>query len=449
MKIIKIISVLLTLLFIVACSSKKPKNVIIMISDGAGYNHILASDYYQYGKTGKQVYQTFPIKLAMATYSINAEGYDSNLAWTDSLYIDGKWTDSAASATALSTGVMTKNGYLGVDENKDDLLHFSEFIHAKSKKIGTVTTVVACHGTPAGFTIHSPFRKNYPEIFQSMILDSKLSVMFGAGLDESINLPEHKKYYYVGNKDFWKQVEAGNTDFDLDGDQLVDKTLADIDGDMEPDSWQVIRNREEFLNISKENAPKRLLGIFNSRANAQYDRKGNKHLAPFEVPLRENIPSLSEMSSAAIDILDNDKGFWLLIEGGAVDKASHANWKGRTIEEQIDFNLAVERVVEWIESNSSWDETLLIITADHETGHISGQANMFNEIVADIQTSPAGIMPEFYFLSSEHTNSLVPFFAKGVGADSFMERANKLDKVRGKYLHSTDVAKSLFDLFQD
>jgi alkaline phosphatase len=449
MKITKLISIFLVFLFIVACSSKKPKNVIIMISDGAGFNHILATDYYQYGQSGKQVYQNFPVKLAMATYSLDAEGYDSDLAWNDSLYIDSKWTDSAASASALSTGYKTINGYLGVNAQKEKLEHFSEFIHGKGKKIGTVTTVVACHGTPAGFTIHSPFRKNYPDIFQSMILDSKLSVMFGAGLDESDNLPDHKKYYYVGNKAFWKQLEAGNTAYDLDGDWQVDKSVADIDGDGQPDPWQIIRNKDEFLNITKDNAPKRLLGIFKSRANAQYDRKGDKHLPPFQIPLRENIPSLSEMSSAALNILDNDQGFWLLIEGGAVDKASHANWKGRTIEEQIDFNHAVEKTVEWIENNSSWDETLLIVTADHETGHISGQANMLQEIVAPIKQSSAGLMPEFYFLSSEHTNSLVPFFAKGVGSDTFIERADKEDKVRGKYLHSTDVAKSLFDLFQD
>ncbi len=445
----RLVLFVIILVILVGCSAKEPKNVIIMISDGAGYNHFLATDYFQYGETGRQVYQSFPVNQFMSTYSLDAESYDSDLAWNDSLYIDSKWTDSAASATALSTGYKTKNGYLGVDADKNDLLHFSEFIKKKGKKLGTVTTVVACHGTPSGFTIHSPFRKDYPGIFRSMILDSELSVMMGAGLNDLDTMPDHKKYYYVGQKEFWQQILQEKTDFDIDNDGNTDKVVKDIDGDNRPDPWELIRERQDFQNITKNNAPKRLLGIFQNRANAQYDRKGDKDLPPFQVPLREEIPTLSEMTDAAINVLDNANGFWLLIEGGAIDKASHANWKGRTIEEQIEFNKAVESVVKWVEENSSWKETLLIITADHETGHISGQANMKNKIVADVINNGKGKMPEFYFLTSEHTNSLVPFFAKGPRAEMFISKANKIDPVHGKYLDSADVAKTLFEIYQD
>jgi alkaline phosphatase len=449
MKNVKLFFMALLLLVLVACQVAKPKNVIIMISDGAGYNHILATDYYQYGETGKQVYQSFPVNQFMSTYSLNAKGYDPELAWKDTLYIDSIWTDSAASATALSTGHKTKNGYLGMDAEKNNLLHFSEFIQSQGKKLGTVTTVVACHATPAGFTMHSPFRKDYPNIFKSMILDSKLSVMMGAGLNDSGTLPDHKKYYYVGQKEFWQQVEKEVTEFDTNNDGEADKSIADLDGDNIPDAWSLIRERQEFTNITKDNAPKRLLGIFQSRANAQYDRKGDKQAAPFQVPLREEIPTLEEMTNAAINILDNKNGFWLMIEGGAIDKAAHANWNGRVIEEEIDFNHAVESVVKWIETNSSWKETLLIVTADHETGHISGEANMKNKVVADVKNKGIGQVPEFYFLSSEHTNSLVPFFAKGVGAEKFSEKAINSDPVHGKFMDSTDLAKTLFELYQD
>ena len=282
-----------------------------------------------------------------------------------------------------------------------------------------------------------------------MILDSNLSVIMGAGLNDSDNMPDHKKYYYVGQKEFWEQVSQGNTEFDTDNDGINDKVVSDLDGDNVPDAWSLIRERKEFVNITKDNAPKRLLGIFQNRANAQYDRKDDKHLAPYQVPLREEIPTLSEMTEAAISVLDNKNGFWLLIEGGAIDKASHANWKGRTIEEQIDFNHAVESVVRWIEENSSWKETLLIVTADHETGHISGEANMKNKVVSDVKNKGKGEIPEFYFLTSEHTNSLVPFFAKGAGANRFKSKATLNDIVHGKYMDSTDLAKTLFEIYQD
>jgi len=449
MKHFKLLVLILILGIFVGCSTNKPKNIIIMISDGAGYNHILATDYYQYGESGKQIYQSFPVQHFMSTYSTNAEGYDPQLAWNDTLYIDSKWTDSAASATALSTGYKTKNGYLGLDPDKKKLQHFSEFIKSKGKKLGTVTTVVACHGTPTGFTIHSAFRKDYPGLFQSMILDSDLSVMMGAGLNDEDTMPDHKKYFYVGQKEFWQQVEQEARDFDLDNDGVKDKSVSDIDGDGLPDAWKVTRERQDFLNISKDNAPKRLLGIFQNRANAQYDRDGDKDAEPFEVPLREEIPTLSEMTNAAFNVLDNDQGFWLMIEAGAVDKASHAKWKGRTIEEQIEFNQAVESVVRWIEENSSWDETLLIVTADHETGHISGHSNMLKGPVVDVKNMGKGNMPEFFFLTSEHTNSLVPFYAKGVGASNFTSKASKDDPIHGKYMDSTDLAKTLFELYRD
>jgi len=449
MKNIKLIFMVIILGVLVGCSSKEPKNIIIMISDGAGYNHILATDYYQYGERGKQIYQSFPVQQFMSTYSIDAEGYNSDLAWNDTLYIDSKWTDSAASATALSTGNKTVNGYLGYDADKNELLHFSEYIHEKGKKLGTVTTVAACHATPAGFSSHSLFRKDYPAIFRSMIVDSKLSVMMGAGLNDNDSLPDHKKYYYVGQKEFWQQVLDGETEFDTDNDGVSDKVVTDINGDGVPDKWDIIRDRQDFVNLAKENTHKRVLGIFQNRANAQYDRKGDKDLAPYQVPLREEIPTLAEMTNSAMNILDNKKGFWLLVEGGAVDKACHAMWKGRTIEEQIDFNLAVESVVQWVEENSSWDETLLIITSDHETGHISGQPNMKNHVVADVKNMGKGEMPEFYFLTSEHTNSLVPFFAKGVGAEKFTSKAINTDPVHGKYMDSTDLGKTLFEIYQD
>ena len=94
---------------------------------------------------------------------------------------------------------------------------------------------------------------------------------------------------------------------------------------------------------------------------------------PFAAPLNRNVPTLATMSKAAINCLDNNpKGFYLMIEGGAVDWANHANQPDRMIEEQIDFVEAVEAVVAWIESHGGWDETLLILTADHECGLLWG-----------------------------------------------------------------------------
>ncbi len=79
------------------------------------------------------------------------------------------------------------------------------------------------------------------------------------------------------------------------------------------------------------------------------------------------------MTKAALNVLDDDpNGFFIMIEGGAVDWAAHANQSGRLIEEMNDFNKSIEAVIRWIDTNSNWNETLVIITADHETGHLTG-----------------------------------------------------------------------------
>ena len=85
------------------------------------------------------------------------------------------------------------------------------------------------------------------------------------------------------------------------------------------------------------------------------------------------MPTLTEMSLAALNVLDNDPdGLYLMIEGGAVDWAAHANQSGRMIEEAIEFERAVEAVLDWVQTNSNWGETLLIVTGDHETGYLTG-----------------------------------------------------------------------------
>ena len=106
-----------------------------------------------------------------------------------------------------------------------------------------------------------------------------------------------------------------------------------------------------------------------------------------------------------------------------------------------DFNRAVEAVCQWVESSSSWDETLLIVTADHETGYLTGKQNSY----ADIVNSGKGIMPKMYWHDNRfegyvyagmlwHTNQLVPFYAKGAGAEAVYEVADEKDPVRGHYL---------------
>ncbi|MBU0509089.1 alkaline phosphatase, partial [bacterium] len=163
------------------------------------------------------------------------------------------------------------------------------------------------------------------------------------------------------------------------------------------------------------------------------------------------VPTLAEMSRAALNVLrhadDMNNGIFLMIEGGAVDWANHANQMGRMIEEMNDFNAAVGAVIAWIESNSDWQETLLIVTGDHETGYLwgpgSGSPATWNPL---IDNGP-GALPGFRYYSNTHTNSLIPLFAKGVGSPWLIEFATGSDPVRGAYLDNTDIARVVFGYY--
>jgi len=150
------------------------------------------------------------------------------------------------------------------------------------------------------------------------------------------------------------------------------------------------------------------------------------------------------MAMAAFNVLDNDPdGFCVMIEGGAVDWAAHSNLSGRVIEEEIDFSCAVEAVIKWVETHSNWSETLLIVTGDHETGYLTGPGS--DPEWKPLVNNGQGKMPGMEWHSGSHTNSLIPLFARGAGADQFSQLIVQRDPVRGPYVDNTSVAKVVFE----
>ncbi|MBL7154682.1 MAG: alkaline phosphatase [Phycisphaerae bacterium] len=421
----------------------KVKNVILMISDGCGYNHVDAASIYQYGKTGAQPYEQFGVKLAMSTY-LHGQSYMPGLVWTDFNCISksGNYTDSAAAATAISTGVKTYKKAIGIGPKESPVKHIIELAEQRGKATGVVTSVQLSHATPAGFVAHNKSRDNYEQIAKEMIYQSALEVIMGCGHPEYDNdgKPAKKKEYkYVGGEDTWDDLKDGSV------------TGADADGDGGPDEWTVIHKPEDFRATIQGPAPKRVIGIPTKHLTLQQERSGDGKAEPFEVPYNGDVPTLAEMAGAALNVLDDDPdGFFLMIEGGAVDWASHDHQSGRVIEEEIEFNKAVEAVLKWVEKNSSWQETLVIVTGDHECGYLTGPKSgtfgnkpVWNPLV----NRGARKTPGMEWHSKKHTNALIPFYAKGPGSQLFRQQATNHDPVRGPYLDNTCIAKIIFSLF--
>lgn len=410
------------------------KNVIVMISDGMGYNQTLAASYYRFGAAGMQGYTRFPFQFAESTYSADGWGYDPALAWSDFSHVRTRYTDSAAAATAMAAGVKTYDAGIGVDTNGDPVGNVFESAEEIGKSTGVVTTVEFSHATPAGFVAHNVSRNNYDEIAQEMVLESKADVIMGAGNpwydDNGQPRSTPNTYKYVGGKATWDALAAGTVTSDADGDG-VNETAT------------LIQDRSEFQALASGPTPERVVGVPRAYTTTQQARSGDAMAAAYVVPRNDTVPSLTEMALAAINVLDNNpKGFALMVEGGAIDWAAHSNQPGRTIEEQIDFDKAVEAVVVWVEANSNWGETLLIVTGDHETGYLWGPGS--NPTWQPLVNNGAGVMPGMQFNSANHTNSLIRMYAKGDVGRLFRTMVAGVDPVRGKYVDNTSIANVVF-----
>lgn len=437
-------------------SIPNPKNVILFIGDGMGYNQVLAANYYQHGRSGVQVYEQDDWQsMAIATYpavvsltdadTVFAAGYNPRKAWSDALYLSDDATGSAEAATAMSTGKKTYSRSIGLGIYGDTLTHISHVAKTLGKSVGVVTSVQICHATPAGFAAHNKLRYNYGEITSYMLFNTQLDLIMGAGnpdFDDN-GLAVDGDTRYIGSRELWDQLKAndGRSKFLVDGDTLE---VLDANGDGQADPWTLIQDREDFLTLAEGTTPSRVLGIPKVATTLHYNRDGFENQLPDEQALNPSVPRLEELTRASLNVLGkNPKGFFVMIEGGAIDWAGHDNHLGRMIEEQIGFNQAVEAAVRWVEEHSSWDETLIVVTSDHETGYLTGPDHP-ESVNAPVKNVAKGEIPASKWNSTNHTNSLVPFYAKGKGSEIFQLFADETDPVRGPFIQNSEIPQALF-----
>ena len=464
-------------------SSTKAKNVIIMISDGTGYNTWLAGDYYEYGKTGKQAYERFPVQFGVSTFPLNGT-YDPVAAWASFNGVTGDSsnlgiTESDMAATAMATGLKTAGGVGwappaggGAAISQPNIL---EDAQALGKSTGVVTTKFFDDATPAGFTAHVNNRDLYWQIADQMIDVSKLDVIMGAGnpyfdasgkpavpttwTDGTTNYTTKKPAQYIGQREWNALVGGYAPDANHDGV---------LDAGAKP--WTLVQTRSDFRELAHGKTPARVFGLAQSGGKSLQEKRGTtaaEWLAnPYVVPFTKNVPTIAEMTEGALNVLDNNReGFVAMIEaGGAVDDACHDGFTGRVIEEYDQFNASMEVVLEWVEEHGGWDKNLLIVTSDHDTGYLwgagshPGTATVPGDpmIWRPVVNNGKGHMPGFSFFSSWdaskgifwHTNALVPLWANGAGASAFQSIAaseNTSDPVRGTYIDNTDIYQVVHD----
>lgn len=406
-----------------------------------GYNHSEAASLYASGRKNSQAYAGFPVRLAMSTYS-SPGSYNGKVTWSSFAQVLQGATDSAAAATAMASGHKTYSGAIGMVPGTDGSLRPVENLVERAEMLGkasgVVTSVPFAHATPAAFVVHNPLRKNFQTIANDLLRHSALEVLIGCGhpfYDQNgQQLNTARKFDPVGGSETWQALQNGELG-------------ADADGDGQADPWTLVEKRTDFQQLASGPTPQRLLGIPQVSRTLQQGRSGNPQTLPYAVPLLNTVPNLTELTRAALNVLDNDPdGFFLMIEGGAVDWASHDNQASRMLEEQLDFDRTVATVVRWVETYSSWEETLLIVTGDHETGCLTGPGSDPNW--QPLINRGRNQLPGMEWHHDYHTNSLIPLFAKGRGAEGLLRLVRGEDPVRGAYVDNTAVAKAVFAAFE-
>lgn len=262
----------------------------------------------------------------------------------------GSVTDSAAASTAMATGRKVENGVISqaIPGDGSDLLTLLEEQAAQGKRTGLVTTSYLTDATPAGLAAHEPARSNLEEIASDYLNQTRPNLLLGGG-GRGLTPQEALDAGYTAVTD-----RAGLKALDL--------------------------NALEFVS-----------GQF-----------GETYM-PYELDGLGDLPHLSEMTAAALDLLEEDPdGFFLMVEGGRIDHAGHANDLPHAVAEVIEFSNAVDVVMQWASARS---DTLVIVTADHETGGLRVT-----------QDNGPGQYPSVEWIDSHHTAALVPVYAFGLNA---------------------------------
>jgi alkaline phosphatase len=423
-----------------AVEGAQPRNIILMIADGCGFNHLRAGSLWRDDADLFTDWTDLPVSLAVSTYA-EGGGYDPDQNWVEGPSARPA-TDSAAAITALTTGRKTINGRLAVDPAGAPILTIVQAMERGGRSTGLVTSVQFAHATPAGCVVNGEDRGRYLEISSEQLTRSGLDVLMGAGhplFDRQGAPAQRHDYRCVGGEDTWQGLLAGTVGGDADGDGW-------------PDPWRLVEEPAAFAALAEGPTPARVLGVARVRETLQQQRPGDRQAAPFVEPPLAGVPSLTDMARGALNVLDADPdGFFLMIEGGAVDWAAHDNQAGRLVEEVVGFAEAVAAVRRWIDANGGWERNLLLITADHETGYLTGPSPAEGPAPACPAALPllrrgVGNLPGLEFHSRNHTNALVPLLAAGTGSERLPGLAGHRDPVRGPYLDNTAIGLLLQDL---
>lgn len=357
--------------------SGEARNIILFIGDGMGAEQRKAAQWAVAGEAG-----------VLSMDDMTSSGYLTTSSAGSAV------ADSAAAATAMSTGVMTNNRVIGMDVDLYPLTTILEEAKIQGRSVGLVTTTQLAHATPAAFISHVKDRSMMTEIAMQMV-EAGPDVLLGGGEDEFLPVTETGCHPEPGER--------------YDGRNLITEALAD--------GYVYVCDDRSFDSLDPSPNLK-VIGLFSDEGMPR----------PFS-------PSLAEMTQKAVEILSqNEKGFFLMVEAGQIDWACHDNDAGNAISDTIGLDEAV-KVAKRFEEGS--DDTLIIVTADHETGGMTAAWQPGGKTGEDGPFyTPDGRAFYINWSTTGHTAAQVPVTSMGPLSD-WLDGVND-----NAYLH--DVMMSAF-----
>lgn len=295
---------------------KQPKYIFYFIGDGMSFNHVLGTEQYNAVKEGKAQVE----RLNFSKFE--TRNFVTNYSASNPV------TDSAAAGTALATGVKTANAYIGVDADGNELRNLGDVASEQNYMIGLVTNVGINHATPSCFYGHTSDRFGFPKLVDDYIA-SDVAFISGSTIMDLKSGPVDAKYQIITTAELAERIRKAGINLTLDIEE----------------AGNVVGQRVALVANDKE----------------------NKHV-PYVIDRKGGELTLLDSSRAAIKYLSNNAkdGFFLMIEGGKLDYAAHEQDAVTTFLEVNEFAAAVELALEFAEQHP--DETLIVVTADHETG---------------------------------------------------------------------------------
>ena len=302
-------------------SPKRPKYVFYFIGDGMSFNHILGTEQFFAVKEGKGEIE----RLNFSKFA--TRNFVTNYSMSHPV------TDSAAAGTALATGCKTANAGIGVDIHNNELRSILDVASEQGYMIGLVTNVGINHATPSCFYGHTSDRFGFPKLVNDYI-SSDVAFIAGSTIMDMKSGPEDPKYEKVTTAQLAERIRNAGIHLTLDIDEAAN----------------TVGKRVALVANDKE----------------------NKHV-PYVLDRREgdDYHTLVNHSKAALDYLQREAkdGFFLMVEGGKLDYAAHEQDAVATFYEVREFAQAVQLALNFAKQHP--DETLIVVTADHETGGMS------------------------------------------------------------------------------